>query len=129
MRHIVNAILCREGAVLMARRSAARKAYAGCWSFPGGHVEPGEALEAALSRECGEEIGIVPRAVRGLGAIAGRADLPAAQFHIFAVTAWDGVPRIRDAEHSELRWMPAVEAAALRGLALEEYRPLLLALG
>jgi ADP-ribose pyrophosphatase YjhB (NUDIX family) len=36
---IVNAVLLRQPRVLLARRSMARRAYPGLWSFPGGHVE------------------------------------------------------------------------------------------
>lgn len=69
-RTVVNAVLVRDGAVLLARHSAHRAAYPGLWSFPGGHVEPGETLEAALAREAGEEIGVVPTAFRPVGTIA-----------------------------------------------------------
>lgn len=44
MRNIVNALLLREGKVLLARRSRHRKAYPDLWSFPGGHVEGDETL-------------------------------------------------------------------------------------
>jgi ADP-ribose pyrophosphatase YjhB (NUDIX family) len=56
-RVIVNAILIRDGAVLLAKRSAHRKAYPGLWSFPGGHVESGETLDAALSAKRGRKSG------------------------------------------------------------------------
>ncbi len=52
------AVLVRaDGAVLLARRPAG-KVYAGYWEFPGGKVESGEAVPAALAREIREELGI-----------------------------------------------------------------------
>jgi 8-oxo-dGTP diphosphatase len=50
-------ILRADGAFLLARRPAG-KVYAGYWEFPGGKVEPGEPVDAALARELHEEIGI-----------------------------------------------------------------------
>src|SRR5260370_18080031 len=64
MRNIVNALLLRDGAVLLARRSSARKAYPNCWSFPGGHVEQGESLDEALIREIQHEVCLTPRAFK-----------------------------------------------------------------
>ncbi len=55
---VVAAVLTQpDGRVLLAQRPAG-KAYAGYWEFPGGKVEAGEALAAALARELAEELGI-----------------------------------------------------------------------
>jgi (d)CTP diphosphatase len=54
---VVAAIIEREGAVLLARRSRERD-HAGLWEFPGGKVEPGETDAQALSRELREEFGV-----------------------------------------------------------------------
>ena len=51
------ALVDGDGRVLIARRPEGRS-MAGLWEFPGGKVEPGEAPEAALIRELGEELGI-----------------------------------------------------------------------
>lgn len=123
MRTIVNGLLLAHGKVLLARRSLRRKAYAGLWSFPGGHIEPGETLEQALVRELREEMGIVPVAFDALATIAD-PNAPAT-YHLYAVTQWQGEPAIQDEEHSELRWLAPSAAARLPDLALEEYRPLL----
>ena len=36
----------------------------GCWGLPGGKVDRGENLQEALTRECTEEIGIWPEAIK-----------------------------------------------------------------
>ncbi|RMF15200.1 MAG: Nudix family hydrolase [Gammaproteobacteria bacterium] len=46
-----------EGRVLLAWRDSKRH-QGGCWEFPGGKLEPGESVEAALARELHEELGI-----------------------------------------------------------------------
>ena len=46
-----------QGEFLLAQRPAG-KVYAGWWEFPGGKVEPGESVAAALARELHEELGI-----------------------------------------------------------------------
>jgi ADP-ribose pyrophosphatase YjhB (NUDIX family) len=51
----VSACVWRRGQVLLVQRA---KPPAGIWAFPGGHVEPGEKLEAAAGRELMEETGI-----------------------------------------------------------------------
>jgi len=56
---VVAAVLTQpDGRVLLAQRPPG-KVYAGYWEFPGGKVERGESLEAALTRELHEELGIV----------------------------------------------------------------------
>ena len=125
MRRIVNALLVRDGAVLLAKRSPAKRAYPDAWSFPGGHVEPGEALDDALVREVGEEVGLVPTYFYKLGIIE-KPDLAAhgavTHHHLYAVTAWDGgEPVLVGDEHTELRWCALEHASSVEGLAMAEY--------
>jgi ADP-ribose pyrophosphatase YjhB (NUDIX family) len=54
-RLAVSACVWRGGEVLLIQRS---RPIAGQWSLPGGHVEPGESLEAAVRRELKEETGV-----------------------------------------------------------------------
>ena len=51
------ALVDMKGRVLIAQRPEG-KSMAGLWEFPGGKVEEGEIPEAALIRECQEELGI-----------------------------------------------------------------------
>ena len=46
-----------DGAFLLTSRPPG-KVYAGYWEFPGGKVEAGESVEAALARELHEELGL-----------------------------------------------------------------------
>jgi mutator protein MutT len=124
-RTIVNGMLVRNHTVLLARRSGHRKTYPGLWSFPGGHVEAGETLDAALARELGEEIGIVPTAFRPVGRIAdpNATSSDPITYHIYVVEAWTGgEPVALGNEHTELRWFDPRAAAQLPDLALGEYR-------
>jgi 8-oxo-dGTP diphosphatase len=128
VRDVVNALLVRQGMVLLAKRSPRRKAYPGLWSFPGGHVEADESLAGALDRELREEVGVAPTEYRLLVSIAdpnATADDPVT-YHMYAVTAWrGGEPTMVGDEHTELRWFKQAAAISLPDLALAEYRPLL----
>lgn len=53
----VGVLIRPDGRFLLTSRPEG-KVYAGYWEFPGGKVEPGESIEAALRRELHEELGI-----------------------------------------------------------------------
>lgn len=121
IRKIVNGVLLHENKVLLTRRSLTRKTYAGCWSFPGGHVERSESLEQALYRELREEIGVahveyslVAELVDPVGANT--------MYYLYGISRWAGSPAIQDHEHTELKWFPLLDAASIDGLALAGYR-------
>lgn len=125
---IVNGLLIREGTVLLVKRSAHRKAYPDTWSFPGGHAEAGETMTAALARELGEEIGVIPTKHFALRVIADpNADVRRPiMYHMFVVEAWrGGEPVLLGDEHCELRWYHPAVAMRLPDLALPDaYREL-----
>ena len=62
---VVVAVIERGGRLLIQRRPPGGL-LAGLWEFPGGKVEPGEELTAALRREVREELGVGLRDVRHL---------------------------------------------------------------
>jgi 8-oxo-dGTP diphosphatase len=95
------AILDEDGRLLAARRSEP-PALAGGWELPGGKVEPGEQEEAALVRECAEELGVVIRLLRRVGdewPMSGDAVL-----RVWTAQITSGEPRPLE-DHSELRWL------------------------
>jgi ADP-ribose pyrophosphatase YjhB (NUDIX family) len=57
---LVNAYIFAENRLLLMRRGLAP--YQGCWAPPAGYVEAGESVDAAISREVSEEVGLhLPR--------------------------------------------------------------------
>jgi mutator protein MutT len=50
-----------QGELLIVRRSQSDDRHPGTWDIPGGQVEDGETVEAALAREVIEEAGITIR--------------------------------------------------------------------
>jgi 8-oxo-dGTP diphosphatase len=54
---VAAAVVRHEGRILLTRRMAGAH-LAGLWELPGGKLDPGEAPEAAVVRECSEECAI-----------------------------------------------------------------------
>jgi len=101
-----------DGRVLLARRPAG-KAYAGYWEFPGGKVEPGESLDAALSRELHEELGIVvTSACRWITRVF---EYPHAtvRLNFFRVFEWQGTPHPHEGQVFSWQLPDAVEVTPL----------------
>ena len=101
------------GRLLLIRRGHAPSR--GLWSLPGGRVEPGETLEAAVVREVREETGLEAELVEPLGTIdytyerGRRRRRKQVTFFLFRYLAG----RLEDHDHEieEARWMPLEEAA------------------
>ena len=95
-----------DGDRLLAAQRAAPPALAGRWELPGGKVEPGETEQAALLRECREELG----ADVLLGARVGR-DWPIGEHGILRVWLATLAPghEPEPVEHAALRWLSLEE--------------------
>ena len=102
---VVAAVIERpDGSFLLAQRPAG-KVYAGYWEFPGGKVEPGEPLAAALSRELHEELGIdVESAYPWIVQVYAYPHAEV-RLNFFRVRAWHGEPHGKEAQ--QLAWQHA----------------------
>ena len=103
-----------DGAFLLAQRPAG-KVYAGYWEFPGGKVEPGETIEAALRRELHEELGITIGATRPWQIEI--VDYPHAlvKLHFCKVFDWQGAFEMREGQAMAWQTLPVEVAPLLPG--------------
>lgn len=98
---------------LLAQRPEG-KVYAGYWEFPGGKVEPGESVRAALIRELHEELGITVTACAPW--LTRQFTYPHAtvRLNFWRVTAWQGEIGITaPLEHSAVAWQTAGKPASV----------------
>lgn len=114
----VVAALIWEGDRFLACQRPAHKARGLLWEFVGGKVEPGETKEAALIRECREEldITIAPRDVF-MEVIHEYPDLTV-RLTLFNASIADGTPRLL--EHNDLRWITVREIDSLEFCPADE---------
>ena len=101
-----------DGRFLLAQRPAG-KVYAGYWEFPGGKVEPGEPLPAALARELHEELGIeVESADPWIVRIYAYAHATV-RLNFFRVRAWHGEPHGKEQQQLAWQHVSAIDVAPL----------------
>lgn len=106
---VVAAVIRRGGRILIARR-AAHQHQGGLWEFPGGKVEPAEAVQAALVRELREELGITPTAFSPLIRIEHDYPDKSVCLDVWTVTDFTGDPQGREGQ--PLVWVTEDELPA-----------------
>ena len=120
---VAAAIFDGSGRVLIAERPAG-KHMAGRWEFPGGKVAPGEAEEAALTRELQEELGIEVVAAQPVMRLTHRYPDREVELSMWRVERYRGEPRALDGQR--LKWVPRTQLAGED--ILEADRPFVAAL-
>ncbi len=113
--HVAAAVIRDDGGRVLIAKRPPDKHQGGLWEFPGGKVEAGEGVEAALARELHEELGI--GVTRAGPLIQVRHDYPDKQvlLDVWEVLAFTGEPH--GAEGQPLAWvapeqLPAYEFPA-----------------
>lgn len=102
LKQVVAAVMVRGSRVLICQRSE-QQAFALQWEFPGGKVEAGEELPAALARELNEELGISAVIGREIATVRHRyAEGLGVELHFFLVREFDG--EIENRIFREVRW-------------------------
>jgi 8-oxo-dGTP diphosphatase len=113
------------GKILVQQRPAPTK-WGGLWEFPGGKVDRGETMRAALKREWHEELGILVRVGELITEAAIEFPDTAAILPLFRVhtndppQALDGQV-LRRATYEEAMALPGVPSMAAYAAALKDY--------
>ena len=114
----VGVLIAADGRFLLTSRPAG-KVCAGYWEFPGGKLEPGETVEAALRRELREELGIEVAgeadAVRRWRVELVDYDHARVRLHFCKVLRWRGEPAMLEAQQMAWCELPVAVAPLLRG--------------
>ena len=110
----VGVLIDAAGRFLLTSRPAG-KVYAGYWEFPGGKLEPGETVEAALRRELHEELGITIDAAEPWQSEL--MDYPHARvrLHFCKVREWRGEMQMREGQRMAWEQLPVSVAPVLPG--------------
>lgn len=120
----VGAMLVREGRVLLGKR-ASHKSYPNAWDIIGGHVETGETCWAALCRELHEELGITDVKGEYIATLQTDEADHLVSLKVYHVSSWNGVPEVKNDEHSEVRWFDKEGVDRITDLVSDGYRPIM----
>jgi 8-oxo-dGTP diphosphatase len=101
----VGVLIDADGRFLITSRPAG-KVYAGHWEFPGGKVEPGESIEAALQRELHEELGITIGAAEPWKTTLHDYAHALVRLHFCKVFDWAGAFEMREAQQMAWQTLP-----------------------
>lgn len=103
-------LIIRDNQCLLAKRPK-HVHQGGLWEFPGGKIDAGEAVDAALHRELNEELGISVIASHPLFTIEHQYPDKSVKLHIWRVSEFDGQACGREGQL--VRWFAFDELAGL----------------
>ena len=106
MTEVVAALIWDEDRFLACQRPA-HKARGLLWEFVGGKVEIGETKEAALIRECQEELGVTVAVEDIFMEVTHEYPDLTVHLTLFNARIAEGVPR--KLEHNDIRWITVEE--------------------
>lgn len=110
----VGVLVDPQGRFLLTSRPEG-KVYAGYWEFPGGKLEAGETVEAALKRELHEEIGIDIGAAQPWRVEIVDYEHARVRLHFCKVFDWHGEFEMRERQAMAWQDLPVRVAPVLPG--------------
>jgi 8-oxo-dGTP diphosphatase len=118
MLTVVAALIESEGKLLVCQRPRGSK-FELMWEFPGGKVEPGEALEAALARELQEELGVTARIGPELHRLEHQYASTGVPIELVFFAAAAARDKIRNLEFERIEWCDPKALPQLNFLAAD----------
>lgn len=106
MVRVAAALIIQDGRFMICRRPA-HKVRGGLWEFVGGKLEEGETGEAALIRECREELDVTVAPIREFMRVIHDYPDVTVELTVYLARITDGTPKLL--EHSELRYIAPCE--------------------
>jgi 8-oxo-dGTP diphosphatase len=112
---VAAAVMLRaDGSEFLLAQRPEGKVYAGYWEFPGGKVEPGETVRAALVRELHEELGITVTTCSPWLTRVFTYPHATVRLNFWRVTAWQGEIGITaPLEHAAVDWQKCGKSASV----------------
>jgi len=110
----VGVLINPQGEFLLTSRPEG-KVYAGYWEFPGGKLEAGETVEAALRRELMEELGIKIGAVQSWKVEIIDYEHARVRLHFCKVFDWRGAFEMREQQAMAWQNLPVRVTPVLPG--------------
>lgn len=102
-KRVTAAVITRRGEVLLGQRKVGGL-LGGLWEFPGGTVEDDESLEACVTRELQEELGVEVNPQVPLGSFDHAYSHFSVTLHAYACDLTAGEPQAL--AHEQVRWVP-----------------------
>ncbi|MBE5802870.1 MAG: (deoxy)nucleoside triphosphate pyrophosphohydrolase [Clostridiales bacterium] len=99
---VVAALLCEGSCFLICRRPP-HKSRGGLYEFVGGKVEPGETPQAALVRECKEELGVTVSVGAPVADVVHAYPDLTIHLQLFRCAIAEGAPQLL--EHDDMQWI------------------------
>lgn len=103
---VVAALIWDRDRFMICQRPA-HKARGLLWEFVGGKVEPGESMEAALVRECREELGVTVRPGEVYMQVLHQYPDLLVRLTVLSATIESG--EVQRLEHNDIRWITPQE--------------------
>ena len=114
-----HALIQKDNEYLVTKRSKLNRYMPLKWDIPGGTVEPGETIEAALLREVSEETKLRIKVIRPIHIYTNLDQFPKRQTFqvVFLCDYIDGDINLSIFEHKEFKWLPWDEIKKLDTIA------------